>query len=189
VARFYRDTGAARKPICSAILGFNDMKNLLSITVFLLAFITAGLAQTSATAGPELSRDITGLYSFVHEGEFVQIEVNEGKVTGLVSRFKNDDPEKTEFVDQSFEQAKLEGATLSFRTRPADGAWFEFSGTVERGPAKTPADEGYWKVKGTLIEHHTSANGQGTEKKHELTLSSFPAEREPDPSRTTDKEK
>jgi hypothetical protein len=92
-------------------------------------------------------------------------------------------------VDQFFEQAKLEGSTLSFRTRPAGGVWFEFSGTVERGPAKTQADEGYWKVKGTLIEHHTSANGQSTEKKHELTLSSFPADGEPNPTRTMDKEK
>ena len=102
-----------------------------------------------------MSGDITGLYSFVHEGEFVQIEVDEGKVTGLVSRFKNENPAKAEFVDQYFEQAKLEDSTLSFRTKPGDdGVWFEFSGRVEHGSAKTPSEEGYWTVKGTLTERH-----------------------------------
>lgn len=129
--------------------------------------------------------DITGLYSFVHEGEFVQIEVNDGNVTGLVSRFKNEDLDKAEFVDQFFEQAKLEGSTLSFRTKAAaDGVWFEFSGTVERGPAARPGREGYWNVKGTVTEHRVT-DGKATVKVHELTLKSFPEDVEPNPAGKT----
>ncbi len=154
------------------------MKNVFAIAVLALALVTAGLAQGAAKPAPELSGDITGMYSFVREGEFVQIEVNGGDVSGLVSRFKNDDPDKAEFVNQFFEQGKLEGATLSFRTQPAsDGRWFEFSGTVERGMAKTPGDEGYWYVKGMLTEHG-NADGKATEKVHELTLKSFPKDAE-----------
>ena len=87
------------------------MKNIFGIVAGLailsLTMAVAVLAQSPAKAEPQVGDEITGLYSFVHEGEFVQIEVNEGKVTGLVSRFKNDDPDKAEFVDQYFEQAKL----------------------------------------------------------------------------------
>ncbi len=122
------------------------------------------------------------MYSFLHEGEFVQIEVDEGRVTGLVSHFKNEDQNKAEFVSQPFDQAKLEGSTLSFRTRPpVEGVWFEFSGKVERGPAKTPAEEGYWEVKGRLAEH-LKMDGRLTEKVHELTLQSFPEKAEPNAS-------
>lgn len=154
------------------------MKNVFGIAALLLTLITAGTAQQQPTK-PEMGGDITGLYSFVHEGEFVQIEVNEGKVTGLVSRFKNEDMDKAEFVDQYFEQASLEDSTLSFRTKPGPdhGVWFEFSGRVERGSAKTPSEEGYWTVKGTLTEHE---DGKAPGKVHELTLKSFPEDAELD---------
>jgi len=154
------------------------IKKVFGIAALLLSFTAAALAQSPAKPEPEISADITGMYSFLHEGEFVQIEVNDGKVTGLVSHFKGEDVEKAEFVDQFFEQAKLEGTTLSFRTKVADGLWFEFSGNVERGPAKTASDEGYWTVRGTLTEHHAGGDGKEVEKKHSLTLKSFPQDAE-----------
>jgi hypothetical protein len=157
------------------------MKKVFGISTLLFAIISAAVAQISANPEPQVIGDITGLYSFIHEGEFVQIEVSEGKVTGLISRFKDESPEKAEFVDQFFEQATLDGTTLSFRTQQKDGAWFEFSGTVERGTGKTPGDEGYWNVRGKLIEKHTGASGNATEKPHELTLRSFPQDAEPSP--------
>jgi hypothetical protein len=159
------------------------MKNVFGIAVLLLALGAAGFSQSPVKPGSEFSGDITGLYSFVHEGEFVQIEVNDGIVTGLVSCFKDENLDRAEFVDMFFEQAKLEGTTLSFRTKPADGAWFEFAGTVERGPAKTPGDDGYWSVKGTLKERHGGADGKVAEKRHELTLKSFPQDTEPNATR------
>jgi hypothetical protein len=162
------------------------MKNVFGIAALLLVFVTSGMAQSSAKPEPQFSGDITGLYSFVHEGEFVQIEVTEGRVTGLISRFKDEDLDKAEFVDQFFEQAKLEGPTLSFRTKPTNGLWFEFSGIVERGPAKTPSDEGYWNVKGTLIERRAEPDGKISEKVHELTLKSFPQDAEPNATKGID---
>lgn len=155
------------------------MKNIFGIAAFLLLVAAAALAQSEAVAEPQFGDEITGMYSFVREGEFVQIEVNDGKVTGVVSRFKDEDPEKAGFVDQFFDQAKLEGASLSFRTKPAGGVWFEFSGVVERGSAKTPADEGYWNIRGTLTERHTSSDGKVSEKTSSLTLKSFPQAAEP----------
>jgi hypothetical protein len=155
------------------------MKNVCGIAALLLAFVSASFAQTPASPEPLVTGDITGLYSFVHEGEFVQLEVTDGKVTGLISRFKDESSEKAEFVDQYFEQATLDGTTLSFRTKPVDGMWYEFSGTVERGTGKTPSDEGYWNVRGKLVERRPGADGKVVEKAHELTLKSFPADAEP----------
>ena len=113
------------------------------------------------------------MYSFLHEGEFVQIEVEQGRVGGLVSHFKDEDLNKAEFVDQRFEHAKLDGSTLSFRTKPAGGVWFEFSGTVKQDPAKAPGDDAYWTVSGTLTERHT-AQGNAAEKMRRIKLRSFP---------------
>jgi hypothetical protein len=155
------------------------MKNVYGIVALLLVLVTAGLAQSPSKPVPQVGGDITGLYSFVREGEFVQIEVNEGKVSGLVSRFKDENPDKAEFVDQFFDKAELVGARLGFRTKSVDGVSFEFSGVVERGPAKTPTDEGYWIIKGTLVERRTSSDGKTSEKVQELTLKSFPEDVEP----------
>lgn len=149
---------------------------LLALPVAFAAFASA---QNATKAEPEVVGDITGLYSFLHEGEFVQIEVNDGKVTGLISHFKDEDPDKAEFVDQFFDQAKLDGQKLTFRTKQKDGFWYEFSGNVERGSAKTPSDEGYWIIHGTLIEHRTAADGKMSEKTHSLNLKSFPQDVEP----------
>jgi hypothetical protein len=167
------------------------MKNDFAIAVLALTLVTAGLGQAGLGQGtakpePEPGGDITGLYTFVHEGEFVQIEANDGKVTGIISRFKNEDQEKAEFVDQFFTQAKLEGSTLSFRTGPAaDGVWFEFTGTVESGAVKSRRSEGHWTVKGKLTEH-SIADGKVTETVRELTLKSFPEDAEPDATGKTE---
>jgi len=168
----------------------------LPIVALLLVLAALGFAQPPSKAAPLPTPDISGMYSFVHEGEFVQIEVNDGKVTGLVSRFRGDDLEKADFVDQYFEQAQLDqpkldqtkpdqarpqAPILSFRTKPADGTWFEFSGAVERGPGKDPTDEAYWQLRGSLTEHLTSKEGKQIEKTHELTMKSFPQDSEANP--------
>ena len=160
------------------------MKNTFRIAAFLFAlllvFATAASAQSTEKPEPVVTSDITGLYSFLHEGEFVQIEVSDGKVTGLISHFKDEDPDKSEFVDQYFDEAKLEGSTLTFHTKPLDGLWFEFTGTVERGPTKIQGDEAYWIVRGTVIEHHTGADGKSSDKKHSVSLKSFPVDPPPE---------
>ncbi len=101
-----------------------------------------------------------------------------------MSHFQDEDLDKAEFIDQYFAEAKLEGTTLTFRTKPANGVWFEFSGTVERGSAKTPSDEGYWNVRGNLIVRSTEPDGKISEKSQGLTLKSFPQDAEPNPTQS-----
>lgn len=159
----------------------------VAICMLLLAAPFVAAAQSAEKTAPQAVNDITGLYSFLHEGEFVQIEVNDGKVTGLVSHFKNEDPDKTEFVDQYFSEARYEGTKLTFRTKPSDGLWYEFSGDVERGSARSTGDEGYWLVRGVLVEHRVGADGKSTDKSHSLTLKSFPQDADPNDLRGVDK--
>lgn len=156
------------------------MRKLLGIAALLLLAVLSGLAQAATPEVPALPEpDITGMYSFLHEGEFVQIEVTGGQVTGLISFFKNEKAEAAEFEDRYFETASLKGNTLMFATKDTGGIWFEFSGTVERGPARTPEEEGYWIIRGTLIEHRKTKEGAADQKSQKLDLRSFPQDAPP----------
>jgi hypothetical protein len=149
----------------------------LSILAVLLLAAASMAGQAAAPQQPAAAlppADISGLYSFVHEGEFVQLDVEDGRVGGVLSRYVDDDPEKAQFVDQYIEQGKLAGNQLSFRTKAAQGVSYEFTGVVERGTAKQPEEEGYWIIRGSLIEHRTAADGKSVDKSRELVLRSFP---------------
>ena len=88
--------------------------------------------------------DYSGMYSFLRDGEFVQITIEDsGRVSGFISRYGDTEAEKNTFVEQFFESGKLEANRLSFITKSVDGSSFQFAGTIERGPGKTSDDEGY----------------------------------------------
>jgi len=117
------------------------------------------------------------MYSFQREGEFVQLTVEDaGRVTGFVSRFGDAESDRGAFLDQFFKTGKLDGTKLTFTTDIVHGVWYEFKGTIERGPGKTLSDEAYYLLKGTLTEYRTDANKKVTSKSHEVTFKSFPRE-------------
>ncbi len=124
------------------------------------------------------AEDISGAYSFLEDGEYLQIDVQEGKVTGFVSRF-NEEPGAKTFLDQLFEKASLEGDKLKFTTRKVHGVWFEFEGKVAKAADKKRTDEGYFLLKGTLTKFTTDANGKSSGKLREVEFKSFQPEGEP----------
>ena len=129
--------------------------------------------QNSSPAKP--AEDYSGMYSFLREGEFVQITVeDEDRVTGFVSRYGDSDSDRGAFLDQFFKQGKLDGTKLTFTTDTVHGVWFDFKGTIDRGEGKTPSDEAYYLVKGTLTEYRTDANQKVTSKTQEVKFKSFP---------------
>ena len=90
------------------------------------------------------TEDISGMYSFLREGEFVQVTLEDGdRVSGFVSRYGDSGSDKGTFLDQFFSKASLKDKHLVFTTKPVHGVWYEFDGNVERGPGKTPHDEGF----------------------------------------------
>ena len=143
------------------------------LTVVLLLAATFCLSQTSQeTASAE---DYSGMYSFVHEGEFVQVTVEEsGKVTGFISRFGDSEGDKGAFLNQFFKEGKLDGSDLSFTTETVHAVWFDFKGKVGRGKGKTHAEEAYYVIKGTLIEYRTDADKKASTKNSEVSFESFP---------------
>jgi hypothetical protein len=149
------------------------LARVLLLTVLGLAALLAG--QNPPQNPAPVQPDYSGMYSFLQDGEFVQLTIeDDGRVTGFVSRYGDSESDRGVFLDQFFKQAKLDGTKLSFTTDTVHGVWYEFKGTVERGAGKTPAEEAYYIMKGTLAEFRTDANKKVTSKSHEVTFKSFP---------------
>lgn len=122
----------------------------------------------------------SGMYSFLKEGEFVQVTVEEaGHVTGFVSRFGDGESDKGAFLDQFFKSGKIEENKLSFTTEIVHGVAFDFKGTVERGDGKNPGDEGYLMLKGTLTENASDVNKKVTSHSREVVFKMFPQDGAP----------
>jgi hypothetical protein len=134
-------------------------------------------AQGSKTSAPKAGKQYSGMYSFMEDGEFVQITVeDEGRVTGFVSRYGDGESDKGAFLDHYFRSGKLEGNKLSFATETVHAVWFDFKGTVERGVGKNPGDEGYYVLKGTLTDNTSDAAKRVTSHSREVELKIFPKE-------------
>ena len=148
-----------------------------------IAFLPAQEKTPSAhqsSAKPLPGSEFSGMYSFLKEGEFVQLSVEDaGRVTGFVSRFGDLDSDKGAFLDQFFKTGKLDGKTLTFTTEVVHGVGYEFKGTIERGEGKKPGDEGYYVLKGTLTETLTDQNKKTSSKSREVALKAFPADASP----------
>jgi len=138
-------------------------------------------ARDKATAPTaDSTGDISGMYSFLKEGEFVQITVENDqgakapRVTGFISRFGEGESDKGEFLDHFFTKASLTDNKINFVTKQIHGVSFEFSGTVSRGPAKSRAEEGYYVVTGTLTENTATSGGKNSSRSREISMKLFP---------------
>jgi hypothetical protein len=124
----------------------------------------------------------SGMYSFLREGEFLQLTVEDGgSVTGFVSRFGDGDSDKGAFLDQFFKTGKLDGSKLNFTTEVVHGVAFGFQGSVERGEGKNPGDEAYFVLKGTLTENISDANKKVTSHPRPVLFKMFPQQAAPAP--------
>jgi hypothetical protein len=140
----------------------------------------AGAKPGAPAADAKIGQRYSGMYTFLKEGEFVQVTVEDtGHVTGFVSRFGDGESDKGAFLDQFFKSGKLEENKLSFTTEIVHGASFEFKGTVERGEGKNPGDEAYFVLKGTLTENASDVNKKVTAHSQEVVFKMFPQESAP----------
>jgi hypothetical protein len=142
--------------------------NALQAVCCVVFAVVLAWAQTPAT-------DYSGMYSFLRDGEFVQVTVeDQGRVTGFVSRYGDSESDRGVFLDHFFKSGKLEGNQLAFTTETVHGVWFEFHGTIERGEGKSRADEAYYVLKGTLIENTIDETKKTSSRSREVALKSFP---------------
>ena len=149
------------------------------LALFLAVAIVSAAAQADKTA-PLPGSEYSGMYSFLRDGEFVQVTVEEqGRVTGFISRYGDLESDRGAFLDHFFKQGKLDGNKLTFATETVHGIWFEFRGTAERGEGKKPGDEAYYLLKGTLTQYSTDAAKKTSSRSREVALKSFPQDVNP----------
>jgi hypothetical protein len=143
--------------------------------MLLTSMLSSGQNPAPNPPAPKPANDCSGMYSFLQDGEFVQITVEDkGNVTGFISRYGDLESDRGEFLDLFFKSGKLDGKDLTFTTQIVHGVWYEFKGTVERGPGKNPGDEAYYLLKGTLTQNNTDADKKTTSKSRDVSFKSFP---------------
>jgi hypothetical protein len=134
----------------------------------------AASAVAPEATNTSLDSPYSGMYSFLKEGEFVQLSIEQGQLSGFVSRMGDLDSDRGVFLDQFFDKGKIKGNQVSFVTKPVHGTWFEFDGHVERGSAKTQKEEGYWVLTGTLKEYTSDVERKVSARSRQVNLKSFP---------------
>jgi hypothetical protein len=104
--------------------------------------------------------DISGMYSFLGEGEFVQITLESDGVSGYISRRGDLESDHGAFLDHFFEKASVKNHDVTFTTKAVHGVWFEFTGLYDRGSVKTKDQDGYFVIRGTLKQFTTGSDGK-----------------------------
>jgi hypothetical protein len=137
-------------------------------------------AAPSRTQAAAPTDDYSGMYSFLQEGEFVQLDFQDGGVQGFVSRYGTLDSDRGAFLDHFIKTGTFQNKEVQFTTAPVHGMWFEFKGRLDRGEGKTRSDEGYYVVRGTLTEYTTDAAKKVAARNREVTLKSFPQDADED---------
>src|SRR5215475_2651062 len=133
------------------------------------------LSLSAVAQSQPATEDYSGMYSFLREGEFIQITIEEkGNVSGFISRFGDTESDKKTFLDQFIQTGKLNADHLTFTTKPVHASWFTFEGTIGRGGAKTEQEEGYYVIHGTLRRLETGAGNKTSEKTQTVEFKSFP---------------
>ncbi len=147
----------------------------VAVFVLWMAVIGAGQkpgqnppAVPAPGAGNPAAEDISGMYSFLKDGEFVQINLEHAGVTGFVSAHGDLESDRGVFLDYFFSSASVQGHDVAFATKPVHGVSFEFKGRFDRGKAKDKTEDGYYLLRGTLTEFTTDAARKTTSRSREV---------------------
>jgi hypothetical protein len=156
----------------------HNLRSNILFAAFVLVVCILTPAQTH-NSPPRPARpsgpDYSGMYSFLRDGEFVQVNVEkQGRVTGFVSRYGDTESDRGVFLDHFFKEGTIDGTRLTFATETVHGVSFEFRGTVERGAGKNPGDEAYYVLRGTLIENTMDEGNKTSSRSREVSLKIFP---------------
>jgi len=147
----------------------------------LLGLIPLASPACAAQAAAITADDYSGMYSFLKDGEFVQITIEDkGAVSGFVSRFGDSESDRGVFLNQFLKSGKSDGTKLSFTTENVHGVWFAFEGSFARGPGKKPEEEAYYLLRGRLTRFSTDADKRTTSQLTQVEFKSFPRDASPE---------
>ncbi|HZD33086.1 MAG TPA: hypothetical protein VE779_15660 [Candidatus Angelobacter sp.] len=138
------------------------------------AAVLAGAAQAQNAAPVANPNDLSGMFTFLREGEFVQLTVEDGQLSGFISRFGDTDSDKGEFIDHFFDKTSLRGEHLYFKTKTVHAVWYEFDGTLSMAAGKQKGEEGYRVLNGKLMLHKSNAMGKEEASERTVEFKSFP---------------
>ncbi len=147
------------------------------IIAILISCCCGGLAAAQAAPPPTSDLpDYSGMYSFLKEGEFIQITLEDkGKVSGFISRYGDSDSNKGAFLDQFIKSGTSNGKQLTFTTEPVHGVTYTFEGAFDRGPGRKPDEEAYFVLRGTLTRNAATGDGKSTATQtRQVEFRSFP---------------
>jgi len=147
-----------------------------------LKILLLGLAVLVPSLGRCQTRpdvDYSGMYSFLRDGEFLQISIEDSKVSGFVSRYGDSASDKGTFLDQFIKSGTFDSGKITFTTEVVHGTSFSFDGLITRAGGKTPADEGYYLMRGSLTRYASDAEQRATSQVRQVEFKSFPRDASP----------
>jgi hypothetical protein len=139
-----------------------------------LGFALHAQQPTTSGGGYDPATDPSGMYSFLKDGEFLQITLEDGELSGFVSRFGENESDRDQFIDQFFDKGSLKNDHLTFTTKTVHGVWYSFDGSLQKQPGKQPGQEGYRIIRGTLKQHVLDASKSDRVQEHTVEFKSFP---------------
>lgn len=142
-------------------------------TTTLIAAVCVLAGMLSAQAPKPAAPDYSGRYSFLQDGEDLQLDVTEGRLDGYITRFGDSEADRGTLLNHYLAKASLEGNKLTFTSKPVHAVWYEFEGTIGRGPAKSKAEDGYYQIVGTLTEHRQKEGKEVSARQRQVTFKLF----------------
>jgi hypothetical protein len=156
----------------SPVPWFNSPEMRKFNAILLLTFLA-----TALFAAAQFEDDFANSYTFLGEDEELQLSTVPGNILlGYVSTHGVGDTDRHLLLAMFFQKGTINGDEIYFITKPVHGLRYEFKGKIERGTAKSPAEEGYFQITGKLTQHLANDEGKVTSSDRQVTFRSMPSD-------------
>src|SRR5256885_1404838 len=146
------------------------MRNLSRAALLLFCLFSLGIA--AAQVGED---GVSNTYTFLGEDEDLQLSAVPGNILlGYVNTHGVGETDRHLLLAMFFQKGTIEGDEVYFITKPVHGLRYEFRGKISRGLGKSPAEEGYFQIVGTLTQHLADEEGKVVSHSREATFKSMP---------------
>src|SRR5438105_9557136 len=154
------------------VMRFLTIATLLMICLLPLGVVFAQVGEDGAS----------NTYTFLGEDEDLQLSAVPGNILlGYVNTHGVGETDRHLLLAMFFQKGTIEGDQLYFITKPVHGLRYEFKRKLSRGVAKSPAEEGYFQIVGTLTQYLADAEGKVDSHSRDVTFKSMPFE-SPEPA-------
>jgi hypothetical protein len=107
-----------------------------------------------------LPADASGEYLLDEKGSIVEVTIDQGYLTGYVTKSADALADKDIPLTYYFDQAQVRGSRITFSTHEVHGLRYSFDGVIVRGDSQTRLVDGFYKLKGAWTTHNTVRNSE-----------------------------